>query len=70
MLLTFIQALIWRQQIGADKILEDYVAPDVLDKYRTGGIFGYDKEGAPIYIDPFGLIDLKGWLDHFRDVNW
>ena len=38
----------------------------VLDKYRTGGIFGYDKEGAPVYIDPFGLIDLKGWLEHFR----
>ncbi|XP_045172153.2 SEC14-like protein 2 isoform X1 [Mercenaria mercenaria] len=55
-------ALQWRQEMGADTILEDYQPIEVLEKYRTGGILGRDKSGCPIYIDPYGLIDMKGLL--------
>lgn len=55
-------ALAWRQQIGADTILTDYQPIDVIEKFRTGGIVGLDKEGCPIYVDPYGLVDLKGLL--------
>jgi hypothetical protein len=56
----FFQSLKWRKQIGADEISKDYVIPEVIDKYYTGGLVGYDKEGSPLWIDPFGHIDLKG----------
>ena len=55
------QALAWRQQIGADRILEEYQPSEVLQQWRTGGILNApDKEGSPIYVDPYGLIDMKG----------
>ena len=63
-----LQALAWRQQIGADKILSEYQPIDVIEKYRTGGIIGFDKEGCPVYIDPYGLVDLKG--KGFQVCNW
>ena len=53
--------MLWRAAIGADKILETYEEIAVIEKYRTGGILGHDKNGCPIYIDPYGLIDMKGW---------
>lgn len=55
-------ALKWRQEIGADTILEDFQPVEVLEKYHTGGVLGRDKEGCPIYIDPYGLLDIKGLL--------
>lgn len=56
----FFKALQWRQEIGADTILKDYQPLEVIEKYRTGGVLGRDKEGCPIYIDPYGLVDMKG----------
>ncbi|XP_064612901.1 SEC14-like protein 2 isoform X1 [Liolophura sinensis] len=52
--------VVWRQQVGADTIIEDWAVPEVVEKYYTGGLFGQDKEGALLWIDPFGHIDLKG----------
>lgn len=38
----------------------------VLQKYYPGGFFGYDKEGAPVFIDPVGRIDFKGRCTYFN----
>ncbi|KAK3084511.1 hypothetical protein FSP39_014599 [Pinctada imbricata] len=43
-----------------DNIFE-FKVPEVL-KYFTGGWFGYDKEGFPMWLDPFGKCDIKGIL--------
>ncbi|KAL4223180.1 hypothetical protein ACF0H5_016652 [Mactra antiquata] len=56
------EAVKWRKEIGADTILDDYKELEVIEKYRTGGILGFDKTGCPIYIDPYGLVDMKGLL--------
>ena len=53
----------WRKQYGADTILDDYVIPEVMQKYYPGGICGQDKEGSLIWIDPCGMVDMKGGLE-------
>lgn len=63
------EALQWRKEIGADTILVDYQEVEVLEKYRTGGICGRDKSGCPIYIDPYGLIDMKGLLRSAKKID-
>jgi len=54
----------YRRVQGVDTILVDYVEPEVLSKYYVGGVSGFDKEGSPIWLDPFATIDSKGkrWL--------
>ena len=52
----------WRKKVGADTILEDYEIPDILKKYLTGGQCGEDKEGCPIWVDPYGRVDMKGLI--------
>ncbi|XP_069134410.1 SEC14-like protein 3 [Argopecten irradians] len=54
----------WRKKTGADTILESFKIPEIIDKYLTGGHCGFDKEGNPIWIDPFGRIDIKGFGLH------
>ena len=49
----------WRQEFGADTILE-WDPPEVLKKYYPGGYVGTCKEGYPIWIDTLGPVDLKG----------
>ena len=34
--------------------------PQVLSKYYPGSYFGYDREGAPVFLDPIGQIDFRG----------
>lgn len=58
----FRKNLLWRQEIGADMILEDYTDPEVIQKYYTGGSIGFDKTGCPIWYDPIGNIDMQGLL--------
>ena len=50
----------------------DLSVHQVLSKYYPGSYFGYDKEGAPVFIDPIGQIDFRGmycsiiwWAKHF-----
>ncbi|XP_074643835.1 SEC14-like protein 2 [Tubulanus polymorphus] len=59
----------WRRQIGADTILDDYQIPEVIQKYYTGGMCGFDNEGCPVWIDPFGHIDLKGLCYSARKID-
>ncbi|KAK7087548.1 SEC14-like protein 2 [Littorina saxatilis] len=57
---------VWRKQIGADSILDDFIVPEVMQKYYPGGICGQDKDGSLIWIDPCGTIDMKGILQSMR----
>ena len=50
----------FRKQYGADTILEDYTAPEVIKKYFPGGFFGEDREGRPVWYDNFGNVDSRG----------
>ncbi|KAF6023796.1 hypothetical protein EB796_017898 [Bugula neritina] len=49
----------YRKKINCDTLLTDYKPPEVLEKYFVGGICGYDKEGSPVWIDVFPLLDVK-----------
>jgi len=51
----------WRRQKGVDRILK-WNAPEVLRKYYPGGFAGFDREGCPVWIIPFGHADVKGML--------
>ncbi|XP_052269922.1 SEC14-like protein 2 isoform X1 [Dreissena polymorpha] len=59
-------AIEWRKANGADTILDNYEGIEVIEKYRTGGVLGHDKTGCPIYIDPYGLVDMKGLLSSVK----
>lgn len=52
--------MVYREKVGADQLLTTYDPPEVLEKFYVGGICGFDKEGSPIWIDPFTLLDIKG----------
>lgn len=36
----------------------------MLSEYYPGSYFGYDREGAPVFIDPVGQIDFRGQLEY------
>ncbi|KAK2143054.1 hypothetical protein LSH36_882g00058 [Paralvinella palmiformis] len=57
-----LQSMTWRDEIGADNLLETYTMPEIIKKYYPGGLCGHDKEGRPIWIDPLGRSDMKGIL--------
>lgn len=52
----------WRKQFGTDDVATWPESPEVLRKYYPGGFPGYDREGRPVSIIPFGGCDLKGLL--------
>jgi len=58
---TYRKSLVWRRQKGIDRIL-DWKPPLVLQKYYPGGFCGFDREGCPVWIIPFGKADMKGML--------
>eukprot|EP00106_Octopus_bimaculoides_P007606 XP_014775048.1 PREDICTED: SEC14-like protein 2 [Octopus bimaculoides] len=58
----FRKDLSWRAEIGADTIVEDYVNPEAVQRYYTGGVCGFDKIGCPVWYDPVGNLDMQGLL--------
>ena len=44
----------YREKMRIDQILEEFEVPEVLQKHLVGGMCGYDKDGLPIRIEPFG----------------
>lgn len=51
----------WRRKWRMDQVLlQEYKPPEVLAKYFPGGLSGYDKEGAPVWITPSGYLDITG----------
>ncbi|VDP20324.1 unnamed protein product [Soboliphyme baturini] len=53
-------SIIWRKQHNVDKILSTYEEPTIFREYFPGTWNHFDKEGRPLYVLRFGLIDIKG----------
>nr|XP_022342462.1 SEC14-like protein 2 isoform X1 [Crassostrea virginica] len=58
----------WRVREEVDNI-KDWTCPEVIQKYFTGGLCGLDVDGCPIWIDPFGQIDLRGMLKSAKKAD-
>ncbi|XP_048763283.1 SEC14-like protein 2 isoform X2 [Ostrea edulis] len=58
----------WRTREKVDNVHE-WECPEVIQKYFTGGLFGYDVDGCPVWIDPFGQIDMKGMLKSAKKAD-
>ncbi|XP_030625322.1 SEC14-like protein 2 isoform X1 [Chanos chanos] len=52
----------FRKHMKADTIVDDWKPPEVIEKYVSGGMCGYDREGSPIWYDVIGPLDPKGLL--------
>lgn len=52
----------FRKQMRVDSIIDDWTPPEVIEKYVSGGMCGYDREGSPIWYDVIGPLDPKGLL--------
>ncbi|PKU29629.1 sec14hypothetical protein [Limosa lapponica baueri] len=50
-----------RKHMDADNIIS-WEAPEVIRKYMSGGMCGYDREGSPIWYEVIGPLDAKGLL--------
>uniref|UniRef100_A0A8C0F1Z8 SEC14-like protein 2 n=1 Tax=Bubo bubo TaxID=30461 RepID=A0A8C0F1Z8_BUBBB len=50
-----------RKHMDADNIIA-WEAPEVIKKYMSGGMCGYDREGSPIWYEIIGPLDAKGLL--------
>ena len=55
----FRKSLSWRKQRGVDFVL-NWKPPEVLRKYYPGGFTGFDSCGCPVWIIPYGHLDMKG----------
>ncbi|XP_037547876.1 SEC14-like protein 2, partial [Nematolebias whitei] len=52
----------FRRQFKVDTIVSDWKSPEVIEKYVSGGMCGYDREGSPIWYDVIGPLDPKGLM--------
>ncbi|XP_065106968.1 SEC14-like lipid binding 8 [Paramisgurnus dabryanus] len=52
----------FRKHMKADTITTEWQVPEVLDKYLTGGMCGYDRDGNPVWYDVIGPMDPKGLM--------
>ncbi|XP_036383507.1 SEC14-like protein 2 isoform X2 [Megalops cyprinoides] len=52
----------FRKHMKADTITTDWKPPEAIEKYLSGGMCGYDREGSPIWYDVIGPVDPKGLL--------
>ncbi|KAM8761196.1 SEC14-like protein 2 isoform 1-T2 [Acanthopagrus schlegelii] len=50
----------FRKHMKVDTIVTDWRPPEVIEKYLSGGMCGYDREGSPIWYDVIGPVDPKG----------
>ncbi|XP_028269425.1 SEC14-like lipid binding 8 isoform X1 [Parambassis ranga] len=50
----------FRKHMKVDTIITDWRPPEVIEKYLSGGMCGYDREGSPIWYDVIGPVDPKG----------
>ena len=64
-LLACLQHLQWRVQVGADSVLQ-WTAPESLRRFYPGGLYGHDKFGRPIWIEPLGFADVRGGSCSFK----
>jgi hypothetical protein len=59
----------WRKEHEPEKLSAGFVPPAVVDHYGTGGPFGHDRDGSPIFIDRLGQIDPAGILKHTDNTD-
>ncbi|KAK1146123.1 SEC14-like protein 2 isoform X1 [Acipenser oxyrinchus oxyrinchus] len=52
----------FRKHMKADTITTDWQPPEVIERYLSGGMCGYDKDGSPIWYDVVGPLDPRGLL--------
>ncbi|XP_053196543.1 SEC14-like protein 2 [Scomber japonicus] len=52
----------FRKQMKVDSIISDFKPPEVIERYVSGGMCGYDRDGSPIWYDVIGPLDPKGLL--------
>uniref|UniRef100_A0A7N6A8M9 SEC14-like lipid binding 8 n=1 Tax=Anabas testudineus TaxID=64144 RepID=A0A7N6A8M9_ANATE len=50
----------FRKHMKVDTIITDWRPPEVIEKYLSGGMCGYDREGSPVWYDVIGPVDPKG----------
>ncbi|XP_033924498.1 SEC14-like protein 2 [Melopsittacus undulatus] len=51
----------FRKHMDANNIMS-WEAPEVIRRYMSGGMCGYDREGSPIWYDIVGPLDARGLL--------
>ncbi|XP_014244140.1 SEC14-like protein 1 [Cimex lectularius] len=56
------ESLSWRKKHGVDKVLSEYVTPQIVKDYFPGGWHHHDKDGRPVYLLRLGQMDVKGLL--------
>ncbi|XP_059894509.1 SEC14-like protein 2 isoform X1 [Gadus macrocephalus] len=52
----------FRRKMRVDGIISEWDPPEVIKKYVSGGMCGYDREGSPVWYDVIGPLDPKGLL--------
>ncbi|XP_066507129.1 SEC14-like protein 2 isoform X2 [Hoplias malabaricus] len=52
----------FRKHMKVDSILDEWKPPEVIERYVSGGMCGYDREGSPVWYDVIGPLDPKGLL--------
>ncbi|XP_061226460.1 SEC14-like protein 2 isoform X2 [Neopsephotus bourkii] len=50
-----------RKHMDADHIVS-WEAPEVIRRYMSGGMCGYDREGSPVWYEIIGPLDARGLL--------
>ncbi|XP_037126173.1 SEC14-like protein 2 [Syngnathus acus] len=50
----------FRKRMEVDSIISDWRPPEVIEKYLSGGMCGYDRDGSPVWYDVIGPMDPKG----------
>ena len=43
---------------------------EILSKYSPGGIFGFDRDGRPVYYEPIGRVDFVGLLHSVKSAEF
>lgn len=57
---SLLQHMVFRSEMGVDSILETWIPPEVLVKCGPTGFFGEDIDGNPIVYDNHGNVDSRG----------
>ncbi|KAL1140341.1 hypothetical protein AAG570_000273, partial [Ranatra chinensis] len=57
-----LESLNWRKKHAVDKVLSEYITPQVVLDYFPGGWHHHDKDGRPLYLLRLGQMDVKGLL--------
>ncbi|XP_056287806.1 SEC14-like protein 2 isoform X2 [Pseudoliparis swirei] len=52
----------FRRKMEVDSIITDWKPPEVIERYVSGGMCGFDREGSPIWYDVIGPLDPRGLL--------